>query len=263
SNGEQHRATGTGSNGESALDKRCLWGACINADADADVAQATAQLTENVITLKGSTELVTEFFSYGINTYVCTLSRLNLSIILTILVNSILYQRGVYPPESFKQVPKYGLNMLVTADEKLEEFFTKFLSQLSNWLLQGEVQKLVLVITGIETEEVLERWVFDVHAEKPTQSGAPAKPQKEIMSEIQAVIRQITASVSFLPLLQEQCTFDLLVYTDKNSEVPPMWEQSDPRYIKNSQQVRLRSFSTKVHKVDAFVAYKDPEADSI
>lgn len=29
--------------------------------------QATSQLTENIITLKGSTELVTEFFSYSIN----------------------------------------------------------------------------------------------------------------------------------------------------------------------------------------------------
>ena len=66
------------------------------------------------------------------------------------------------------------------------------------------------------------------------------------MAEIQAIIRQITASVSFLPLLEEQCAFDLLVYTDKNSEVPPMWEESDPRYIKDSAEVRLRSFSTKV-----------------
>lgn len=45
---------------------------------------------------------------------------------------SILYQRGIYPPESFKQVQKYGLNMLVTADEKLDEFFQKFLQQLSS-----------------------------------------------------------------------------------------------------------------------------------
>jgi mitotic spindle assembly checkpoint protein MAD2 len=66
------------------------------------------------------------------------------------------------------------------------------------------------------------------------------------MSEIQAIIRQITASVSFLPLLEEQCAFDLLVYTDKNSEVPALWEESDPRYIKDSAEVRLRSFSTKV-----------------
>ncbi|KAG6598060.1 Mitotic spindle assembly checkpoint protein MAD2A [Phytophthora cinnamomi] len=205
---------------------------------------ATAQISENLITLKGSTEIVTEFFSYSINT--------------------ILYQRGIYPAESFKQVQKYGLNMLVTDDDKLNDFFTKFLHQLSNWLLKGEVQKLVLVITGIETQEVLERWAFEVHAENGSgeDGTTPAsKPKKEIMSEIQAIIRQITASVSFLPLLEEQCAFDLLVYTDKNSEVPALWEESDPRYIKDSAEVRLRSFSTKVHKVDAMVAYKNPEAD--
>ncbi|KAG3114791.1 hypothetical protein PI124_g6464 [Phytophthora idaei] len=203
---------------------------------------ATAQVSENVITLKGSTEIVTEFFSYSINT--------------------ILYQRGIYPAESFKQVQKYGLNMLVTDDDKLSDFFTKFLHQLSNWLLKGEVQKLVLVITGIETQEVLERWDFEVHADNGTGESAPAsKPKKEIMAEIQAIIRQITASVSFLPILEEQCAFDLLVYTDKNSEVPALWEESDPRYIKDSAEVRLRSFSTKVHKVDAMVAYKNPEAD--
>lgn len=46
--------------------------------------------------------------------------------------HSILYQRGIYPAESFKQVQKYGLNMLVTDDDKLNDFFTKFLHQLSS-----------------------------------------------------------------------------------------------------------------------------------
>ncbi|CAI5731859.1 unnamed protein product [Peronospora destructor] len=203
---------------------------------------ATAQISENLITLKGSTEIVTEFFSYSINT--------------------ILYQRGIYPEESFKQVQKYGLNMLMTADDKLNDFFTKFLHQLSNWIVKGEVQKMVLVITGIETHEVLERWAFEVHSENGTgDSAISSKSKKEIMAEIQAIIRQITASVSFLPLLEEQCAFDLLVYTDKNSEVPALWEESDPRYIKDSAEVRLRSFSTKVHKIDAMVAYRNPEAD--
>jgi hypothetical protein len=47
------------------------------------------------------------------------------------IFSSILYQRGIYPVEAFKQVPKYGLNMLVTSDDKLEAFFVKFLKQLS------------------------------------------------------------------------------------------------------------------------------------
>ncbi|GLE05985.1 hypothetical protein PINS_up015196 [Pythium insidiosum] len=131
--------------------------------------------------------------------------------------------------------------------------------------MKGEVQKLVIVITGLESKEVLERWAFEVHAETPAQAGSvtSSKPVKEIMAEIQAIIRQITASVSFLPLLEEQCTFDLLVYTDKNSEVPAMWEESDPRFIQDPTQVRLRSFTTKIHRVDTMVTYKNPEGDSV
>jgi hypothetical protein len=39
---------------------------------------------------------------------------------------------------------------------------------LLDWLLDALVQKLVLVIASVETKEVLERWVFDLHTEKPT-----------------------------------------------------------------------------------------------
>ena len=61
---------------------------------------ATAQATKNKITLKGSTEIVSEFFGYA--------------------VNSILYQRGIYSPETFERKQKYGLGMLVTTDESLK-----------------------------------------------------------------------------------------------------------------------------------------------
>ena len=86
--------------------------------------------------------------------------------------------------------------------------------------------------------------------------GAHVKPQKEITSEIQAIMRQITASVTFLPLLEETCSFDLLVYTDRGAEVPLTWEDSDPCIIANAEHVQLRSFSTKVHKVELKVSYR-------
>lgn len=41
-------------------------------------------------------------------------------------------------------------------------------------------------------------------------------------------------------------TIDLLAYTDKENEVPLDWEESDPRYITNAADVKLRAFSTKV-----------------
>ena len=50
------------------------------------------------------------------------------------------------------------------------------------------------------------------------------KPLKDITAEIQAIVRQITASVTFLPLLNEPCSFDLLVYADSQATVPVTWE---------------------------------------
>ncbi|KAL9650820.1 hypothetical protein ABK040_001870 [Willaertia magna] len=197
------------------------------------------QASKSTITLKGSTEIVAEFFGYSIN--------------------SILYQRGIYPPESFTKVSKYGLPMMVTTDEGLKKYLSKVLSQLSNWLMLKLVQKLVVVVCSVNTSEVLERWQFDIETDKDVTAteGSKEKDPKEIASEIQAVIRQITASVTFLPLLNEPCTFDLLVYTSKETDVPMAWEESDPKFITNSSEVRLRSFTTKVHKVDTIVSYKD------
>lgn len=133
--------------------------------------------------------------------------------------------------------------------------------------MQRSLQSLVIVITGVTSKEVLERWTFNIEAEGDGLPGAaagskpPEKSEKEITGEIQAIIRQITASVTFLPLIEEACTFDLLVYTNIDSEVPSQWEQSDPRYIANSEEVRLRSFTTKVHRVNAAVAYRNAEDD--
>lgn len=43
---------------------------------------------------------------------------------------------------------------------------------------------------------------------------APRKSMKKIQGEIRDIIRQITASVTFLPVLSEPCAFDLLVYAN-------------------------------------------------
>ena len=45
-------------------------------------------------------------------------------------VNSILYQRAIYPPESFKRVSQYGLPMMVTTDDKLNEYISNIMNQL-------------------------------------------------------------------------------------------------------------------------------------
>jgi hypothetical protein len=43
---------------------------------------------------------------------------------------SILYQRGIYPPETFAKHQKYGLTMLVTEDEGLKIYLENVIKQL-------------------------------------------------------------------------------------------------------------------------------------
>jgi mitotic spindle assembly checkpoint protein MAD2 len=107
-------------------------------------------------------------------------------------------------------------------------------------------------------------------------------------------MKQITSSVTFLPMLDEPCqstpaspsnvsvvclqsrpsltgtfhcdagTFNILAYTStsdaagEDAPVPEQWAPSDAHLIDPSkvEQVRLRSFSTNVHKLEALVAYK-------
>lgn len=195
----------------------------------------------DTITLRGSTDTIVEFFGFAIN--------------------SILYQRGVYPAESFAQVNKYGLKILVTQDRGLQAYIGEVLQQLKGWMLNSQVKKLVVVVASQLTGDTLERWTFDLQVnEEAVAAGAVQQTQAELVrlqKDIQAIIRQITASVTFLPLLDEPCCFDLLIYTDKWAEVPDTWDESDPKYIVgDSQEVRLRSFTTKIHKVEGAVSYK-------
>ena len=72
------------------------------------------------ITLSGSITTVSTFFHYAIN--------------------SILYQRGLYPPESFKRETMYGMTCLTTEDERLRKYLEDVRGQVEEWLMKGEVQ---------------------------------------------------------------------------------------------------------------------------
>lgn len=145
----------------------------------------TATSVRSTITLKGSTETVTEFFQYA--------------------VSSILYQRGIYPPENFEPKKQYGLTVMSVKDTKLAEYLNTVLRQFSgrreglqlvlnynlniatleeqlwwysiqveahyahtpysDWLATGTLQKVVLVVTAVGSRDVLERWAFDIETD--------------------------------------------------------------------------------------------------
>lgn len=203
-----------------------------------------ATSTQNAITLKGSAAIVAEYLNYGIN--------------------SILFQRGIYPPEQFTSVQQYGLTILMSTDDKIITFLHNVLGQAQEWLARNEIEKITLVITNVHTKEVLEQWDFKVYCEPAAPDGTkidPVNPTaskelKKIQAEIRDVLRQIAATISYLPLLESICTFDVLIHTVKNCEIPEKWNETDEVQIQNAQSVQLKSFSTGLQKVDTIVNYR-------
>lgn len=200
--------------------------------------------SKSQVQLKGSVDIVVEFFNYGIN--------------------SILYQRGLYPSDTFIQREKYGLPLLITTRPDLKKYLDVILTQMRKFLESKNVHKIVIVILRSDTNEPVERWQFDVDLEQEKQDTVGRilsdqdgrKVLKEIQEGIRGVIRQITASVTFLPTLEGSHTFDVLLYTDKDVELPnPEWTDTTAKLINNGQHVQLRGFTTNVHRVEPIVSY--------
>ncbi|CAJ1014582.1 HORMA domain containing protein, putative [Leishmania lindenbergi] len=200
--------------------------------------------TTHAITLAGSVATVTEYLGFAIN--------------------NILYQRGVYPAEDFHQVKKFGLSLMISTDADLNAYLAELLQQISSWIAHGTCRRLVLLITDVQSVQTLERWEINIEAQPvPSASsshlyGCGRKSEEDVRVEIQAVMRQITACVSFLPVITQPCAFDLLVYTSVNAQVPSTaWEPSDPQVLRHGTEVKLRSFTTSFHQVDTNVVYRE------
>merc|ERR1712018_238166 len=145
--------------------------------------------TKSQVTLKGSAQMVAEFFNYGIN--------------------SILYQRGIYPPESFTRKQEYGLTILVSTNEKVNSFLKNILSQIKDWLEERKVRKLVVVLASVETKETLERWEFDVQYDtennKENESGNKHREKTDKMKR-KSNKKFVKSFVKSLPVLPS-CLF--------------------------------------------------------
>jgi mitotic spindle assembly checkpoint protein MAD2 len=165
----------------------------------------------------------------------------------------------VYPPEDFQQVKKYGLPLMISIDSELNAYLAELLQQIARWIAHSACRRLVLLITDVVTERTLERWEINIEAESsPSQQQRAKTSEEKVRREIQAVMRQITACVSFLPVIAVPCAFDLLVYTSIDAQVPSAaWEPSDPQVLKGGTEVKLRSFTTTFHHVDTNVVYRE------
>lgn len=193
--------------------------------------------TQNAISLRGSTALVTEYFAYSIN--------------------SILYLRGVYQPGSFETQERYGLALMVAKDPALNKYLGEVLQRIAEWLISGKVQKLSFLIVTKGTGDVIEKWEFDVSDDNDV-AAITSTDGSTVQREIQAILRQINASVSFLPVLKEDVSFDICIYTDADITTPPEWEECAGKdAFTDAVEVKFRDFTTHIHRVSSAVTYKE------
>ncbi|EPY37218.1 mitotic spindle assembly checkpoint protein MAD2 [Strigomonas culicis] len=195
------------------------------------------------ITLTGSIATVTEYLGFAIN--------------------SILYQRGVYPATDFTQVVSYGgLPLMITTDEALTQYLRDVLVQIADWIGRRDCRRVVLLLTEASSDAVLERWDFHIEHEAGEEGeaarGRTARKTEELVRrEVQAIMRQITSCASFLPLMTGPCAFDVLVYTAMSATAPAeTWEETAPRQLHNGSVVKLKAFDTTHHWVNTSVAYR-------
>lgn len=204
------------------------------------------RLSHSKLALKGSCKTVTDYFEFAIH--------------------SILFQRGIYPAEDFMTVRKYALPLLWLANEEVVSYVGAIMTQIRRWIYAKRILKLALVIVAKLSCEIVERWEFsiNVNAIQDNDDTIGALPAREtIQGEIQAIIRQITASAAFLPVLSdvdgEGHTFNVLVHTDQDASAPCEWIdiQEDDRKIQGQhEQVDFSSLNTNIHQIGTQVSYK-------
>ncbi|CAH2352577.1 mitotic spindle checkpoint component Mad2p [[Candida] railenensis] len=198
------------------------------------------------LAIKGSSKIVADYFEFAIN--------------------NILFQRGIYPPEDFQTVRKYGLPMLLTSDDEVKQYIEAIMIQVKKWIYGGKINKLVVVIVSKSTVESVEKWEFDLQVLNSGQQNQQdeleeldSKTKEETQREIQSLIRQITSSVSYLPMLKDdEYTFNVLVHTDPTDPYTPKeWCEGEDRGLQgpNVENVQFRSFSTNIHQIGTQVTY--------
>ncbi|KAL7610939.1 hypothetical protein Lser_V15G12294 [Lactuca serriola] len=236
--------------------------------------------SKNIITLRGSSAIVCEYFGYA--------------------ANSILHLNGVYPEETFERVRKHELQLLISKKRGVKSYLSRLDKQISEWLEAGRLHEIELLIITKATNEVLQSWNFIIATDgeaapkgeksdkeiineidceasekgetsdkeiineidcEAAEKGLREKSDKEIMNEIIDVLRRISATYRVLPLLNEPCIFNVVAHIDMDGShgtIAFKWKDSEHE---RSYMESFRAFSTKILKAASSVSFKKRKSD--
>lgn len=199
-------------------------------------------------------------------------------------INSILFQRGIFPTKTFAHYEKYGVNILVSTDPYVQDklkFDLKaiegillfnilaivkikcstfwFLFLITGFMAKNWVRTVSLDIINSFSNELIESWDFDIKTDRSEyynpNNRTSNKKLASIHKEIASIMRQILSTVSFLPRLNGCYSFNIsVVFADGCT--PRGWCPVEYFPIENPEKVELLPFSTGQHRVKTAVNFK-------
>jgi mitotic spindle assembly checkpoint protein MAD2B len=156
---------------------------------------------------------------------------------LVVAIHTILYERGLYPQETFLLTRAYNFPVRQNRHPLVCQWVLDAVTAIQAQLLKGAVRRVVFVIYS-QQHEVLERFLFDV-------SEFPSVPEKERFTEfegtsamegdegeqlrvnkvdveeqLRATIRKLAYCGSKLGELPGGCTYTVAVELKKDADVP-------------------------------------------
>lgn len=157
---------------------------------------------------------------------------------LIVAIHTILYERGLYPPETFILTRAYNFPVRQNRHPLVCKWIQDAVSAVHDQMLKGAVQRVVLVIYS-EQQEVLERFLFDVERfrsvpekeaytefDSETEPGAEDEikvSRADVEEQLRATIRMLAycgGKLGELPAEAGECTYNLAVELKEAADPP-------------------------------------------
>ena len=186
---------------------------------------------------------------------------------LIVAIHTILYERDIYPRDSFLSAKKYNYSVRQSRHPKVCQWITDAVDAVQTELLKGTVDRVALVIYSA-LDMPLERFVFDLSRfpfvpkeyhftpmSRTTDDGEDVAvlPRVDLEEQMRATMSRLSSCRSRLKPLPENCTFTLAIELRDNTSPPighpqpwipvqPDLRNTNPEAAKNnSRTTPLRS----------------------
>ncbi|GME70685.1 unnamed protein product [Ambrosiozyma monospora] len=116
-------------------------------------------------------------------------------------IEQLLYHRNIYPPDSFRKVTAFGLEIFTNRHPGVQAYLQGLMVKLSKFNNSGDLNRLLISIYNKDTDTTLETFGFGIKKPNPDlvysqdetpAQGSSAESETMLFAEFQSVLHGIT-----------------------------------------------------------------------